>query len=181
LGGKYIIYQEAKDRFWKYFKKIKMSIEQSIYMGPYIVAPTRKIQVSKTKKVCSTDESHKVVLPADFCPQCGSKLIEVVYSAPKYLGAWEELQYGSDDFVDSLAPTGNPEILIPNRGLKGPSGEVWGLYLNCVDTEKFPLPSEATQEENMTIFKNQYAKAIEFLKNQGFEITFNYGLIVSFS
>jgi uncharacterized protein YqkB len=54
-----------------------MSISTSIHVGYYIIAKLKPIFRTETDVQCSKKAEHKLKGDEDFCPKCGSKVVEV--------------------------------------------------------------------------------------------------------
>lgn len=153
-----------------------MSVYQSIYMGPYIVAPIKTIKVEKTKRICELTVNHFAPANALYCPNCGGKIIEKTFEENKVITPWYVV---TERYVDRLVYAGpnDNNILIPNQHLKGSHTH----RIPADEENVYELPSDQVKHKDIQLMKEQYAEEIAYLIEQGFEVSFYYGLIISFS
>ena len=76
-----------------------MSTSTSIYVGYYIVAGMKPIFRTEMDVHCDRDGKHKIKGDEDFCPKCGSKVVEVpveIASFQSMVDVVEHIVYDED-------------------------------------------------------------------------------------
>src|SRR5260221_10201694 len=102
-----------------------MSVDQSIYLGPYLLVGklTKSVtykEIQCGNKIC---KKYQKETKSKFCSECGKETITVEKSKIEKVYARHLLE---DDFIDSLFEASscgseivkNKEVLIPNHKLK---------------------------------------------------------------
>jgi len=160
-----------------------MGIQQHFSIGPYIIAKHKKVDVEEVKHICKTPNCSRKdkEIKSNFCAECGHKPESIsTFKKDNYSISRLFFDNGYEDYFYFPHNGGeqiynDQDILLPNKNY----GRV--IQIDFYDFTGEIALSKINFEEDMNKFKEFFKGAIDLMIENNFEISFEWGVVVSYS
>jgi len=152
-----------------------MGMNKAIYLGPYIRVEKVKEKTETSKRKCPNE--HEISF-GEFCPQCGSKIINVTIDGEDFVGGHQIMH--DNDFEDAFIINDvdgdeTTMLFVPNnRSAGGKYLEDFDGYMSFVNSLDEELDTGPYQ--TITRMKDQYKDEILVIEKTFKNIQYEYGI-----